>query len=184
MWMAYLQAVQGNIYDDGLTVKASDKSLNDSLNMLAAVDALPTHPKPVQTVKSVQQCLCLNPQYITQNTICTICWKVYTADEIKTMNAPRCLVLHCKGIVYDDKKDVDGKIKWVPAKVLPMVSLIVELRKLLMHPGFAESLWDSGEDPINPNDDPDFPMEDIHHGLMWHQAFTNQVREVAHDGSI
>ena len=182
--MAYLQAVQGNVYD-GLTVKAADKCLNNSLNMLSAVNALPTHPKPVRTVKSARRRLGLDPdQYITQNAICTICWKIYPQDVLNTMPTPRCSVLRCKGIVWQDKKDADGISKRVPAKILPTVSLITELRKMFLRPGFAESLRDNRGDPVNPNVDPDFPMEDIHHGMIWHSSLTNQTREVSSDGSF
>jgi hypothetical protein len=166
--LAYLQAVQGNVYD-GITVKAADNMLNHSLNMLSAAGALPKIPKPVCTVKSARRRLGLDPdQYITQNPICTVCWKIYTLEAIKSMSNPRCTVLRCKGTVYHDKMDADGNTKRVPAKILPTVSLIQELRKMFMRPGFAASLRDSRQEPVDPNDDPEFPMEDVHHGSMWH----------------
>jgi hypothetical protein len=53
--LAYLQAVQGNIYD-GITVKAADTMLNHSLNMFSAAGALPKIPKPVCTIVRAPPC--------------------------------------------------------------------------------------------------------------------------------
>ena len=182
--MAYLQAVHGNVFD-GLTVKAADRALDGSLNMLAAAGVLPSHPKPVRTVKSAHCRLGLDPdQYIVQNPVCTICWKIHGMDVIKTMRNASCMVLWCKGIIFYEKTNADGIIKWVPAKILPRVSLIRELRKMLMRPGFAESLRDSRNDRSNLNDDANFPMEDIYHGSIWHKSFTNSRREVGDDFSV
>jgi hypothetical protein len=182
--MAYLLAVQGNIYAK-LTVKSADKILDNSLNMLAAAGALPQHPKAIRTIKSARRRLGLDPdQFITQHPICTVCWKRYSMQQINSMNAPTCTVLRCKGLVYCEKQDTDGKIKRVVSKRLPVVSLITELRKMFMHPGFATSIRDSRQDQPNWNDDPDFPMEDIYHGMMWHSSTTNSMREIGTDFSV
>jgi hypothetical protein len=80
--------------------------------------------------------------------------------------------------------DVDGKSKRVPAKIPPTFSLIQELHKMFMQPGFAKSLRDSRLDPSELNDDPDSQMEDIYHGSIWHHSFTNLTCDVGSDSSI
>jgi hypothetical protein len=80
--------------------------------------------------------------------------------------------------------DVDGKSKQVPTKILPTILLLQEQRKTFMRPGFAKSLQDSHLDPSNPNDDPNFHMEDIHHGSIWHHYYTNLTCEVGSDSSV
>ena len=184
MRMAYLTAIQGNVFN-GLASRSADKILKHSLKMLVVANILPAAPKAVRMVKSTHRRLGLDPnEYIIQKAICNICRKVYLPEVFKALSSPSCTVAHCQGLVYVEKEDGKGEIKRTPSKILPIVSLICKLRKMFLCPGFTESLRDSHKDISNCNEDSYFWMEDIHHGSIWHNFHVGIAHEVGTDGSV
>ncbi|KAJ3910847.1 hypothetical protein F5877DRAFT_6556, partial [Lentinula edodes] len=143
--LAYLQAVYLNAMNN-MSVKATTENLDMSLNILASTKALDGGPIPVRTLVSAKRRLGIDPDScIIQYTICTRCWKHHTPTQ-----------------------DTNGNTRRRALKILPQVSLIHNLRRIVRRKGFRKLVRDSRDTAENANNDPNFVMHDMHDGTMWH----------------
>ncbi|KAF9060780.1 hypothetical protein BDP27DRAFT_1385475 [Rhodocollybia butyracea] len=69
-------------------------------------------------------------------------------------------------------------------KILPQVSLIHSLHRMVCRKGFRKLICDLHNTPENQNNDPDFVMNDIYNGTMWHQLKTGIKCEVRNHGNV
>jgi hypothetical protein len=177
--LAYLQAVMGNVYGK-LTWEHATQQLNNTLDCLSLAQPLPVHPRPVRTLQSARRRLGIDPdQYITQYSICPICWKHHTPQEFKDLASPDCSTRNCTGKVYTLK---DGH--HVPSLIVPHVSLIDSLRQMFMRPGFTKLVERKVDHQPGRNSDEDFLMKDMHDGEMWYRSTTGTTREIGSMGTI
>ncbi|KAF9461452.1 hypothetical protein BDZ94DRAFT_1371533 [Collybia nuda] len=167
--LAYLQAVMGNVFGK-LTWEHATQQLNNTLDILALADRLPVHPRPVRTLQSARQRLGIDPdQYIIQYSLCPVCWKHHTPQELKDLASPNCSARNCTGKIYTLK---DGHRD--PVLILPRVSLI----------GFAALVERRPHHQPGRNSDEDFIMKDMPDGKMWYYSTTRTKREVGNLGTV
>lgn len=182
--MAYLQAVINNVYRNMSVVDATE-NLNITLNALDVTGALPDYPRPVRTLISAKRRLGIDPdQWIVQYAICPKCWKHYAPKTLHELEEPGCLVPQCDGTIYTEKRDQKGCLKRYAVMVLPHVSIIQSLRRMLRRKGFRKLIRDSRNTPPNQNDDEEFLMQDMHDGQIWHDLRTGIKREVGNHGTV
>uniref|UniRef100_A0A0W0FC89 Uncharacterized protein n=1 Tax=Moniliophthora roreri TaxID=221103 RepID=A0A0W0FC89_MONRR len=163
LWLAYLQAVLNNVRSE-MSVLRSNESLEMTLDALKPAGFVPEGRTPVKTLQSAKRRLGLDPNiHIIQYSIC-----------------PRN---DCNGIVYTEKRTASGDTKRHPVKIIPQVSPIQSLRRMVRRKGFRELLRDSRGDGLNRNDDEDL-MVDMHDGQAWHQLKTGIRREVGEFGAV
>lgn len=183
--MAYLKAVYNNIVRK-MPVAAATEDLEMTLDCLAAAGALPEVPRPVRTLISAKRRLGLDPDvWITQYAICPLCWKHHSLHQLAELASPNCTTPRCSGIIYEISRDSDGNLKRIPVKIVPHVSLIQSLRRMVRRKGFRKLVRDSrgGREP-HANDDPEFVMEDMHDGSHWHDLHTGIKRELGNLGTV
>jgi hypothetical protein len=141
--LLYLQTVVANIFDSR-TILACNTQLTDGLDLLdAAGVSLIQSVKPATTLATAKRRLGLEyDDYIEKRPICTICSKYYTLDNIKNLRSPSCTKLRYKGIAYHIKRSTDDPPfeKQVPAKILPYMSLIQSLQRMLLRSSFVKNL--------------------------------------------
>lgn len=141
--LLYLQTVVANIFDSR-TVLACNTQFTDGLDLLdAAGVSLIQSIKPATTLATAKRRLGLEyDDYIEKRPICTICSKYYTLNDINSLRSPSCTKPRCKGIAYRVKRSTDNPPveKRVPAKILPYMSLIQSLQRMLLRPSFVSNL--------------------------------------------
>jgi hypothetical protein len=182
--MAYLQAVINNVYRH-LSVPDATENLCVALDMLAAAGALPTVPPPVRTLISAKKRLGIDAdQWIVQYAICPKCWKHYAPRQLQELAGPGCLVTTCDGILYTEKRDSKNVLKRHPVKIIPNVSVIQSLRRMMRRKGFRKLIQSHDAHQIGQNDDDSFLMRDMSHGSMWSDLKTRIKREVGNFGTV
>lgn len=182
--IAYLQAVINNVVGN-MPVKQTTDNLNWTLNALDAAGAVPAHPRPVRTLISAKRRLGIDPdQWIVQYAICPQCWKHHSPKELLELITPRCSVSECSGIIFTVEKDKKGQPKRVPIKIIPHVSLLHWIRRMVRRKGFRRLLRDSRNTPRNQNEDENFLMTDMHDGQVWHELRTGIKREIGNYGTV
>ncbi|KAF9464566.1 hypothetical protein BDZ94DRAFT_1353354 [Collybia nuda] len=185
--LAYLQAVKSNVYGH-LTVQQATDQLNSTLDALLVADKLPEFPRPVRTLAGAKARLGIDPDlYITQYTICPVCWKHITPKQMQELESPQCQVSDCPGILYKETRDSKKQLIKIPYLVNPQTSIIASLRRMFMRPGWAKSLKDSRRSPHNHpkrNDNEDFVMRDMDDATEWYEPQTNILREVGSNGTV
>lgn len=141
--LLYLQTVVANIFDSR-TVLACNTQLTDGLDLLdAAGVSLIESIKPATTLGTAKRRLGLEyDDYIERRPICTVCSRYYSLEDIKDLPSPSCKKPRCKGIAYRIKRSSDDPPieKRVPAKILPYISLIQSLKRMLLRPSFVNNL--------------------------------------------
>ncbi|KAK0451882.1 hypothetical protein EV421DRAFT_1069880 [Armillaria borealis] len=166
--LAYLQAVYNNVFCN-IPVSTTTDNLNMTLNALDAAGALPLVPPPVRTLTSAKKHLGIDPDaWIIPYTVCPRCWKLYTPHETENLASPACLYPGCVGTLYTESKDAKGRSKRRAVKILPQVSLLQSLRRMVRRKGFRKLVRDSRGAARNMDDD-DFVMKDMHDGSLWHE---------------
>jgi hypothetical protein len=182
--IAYLQAVMNNVFGN-MSVKQTNENLNITLDALDAAGVLPDHPRPVRTLASAKRRLGIDPdQWIVQYAICSHCWKHFTPFEMTTKENANCTTPGCLGQIYEEYTDVKGRLKRRALKILPQVSLIQSIRRLVRRKGFRKLIRDSRNTPIGNNDDDNYLMTDMHDGEIWHDLKTGIKREVGNLGTV
>jgi hypothetical protein len=194
--MAYLQAVINNVVknlpvrdtNEILTADIARHKLQDEVySALCPNIQLPynTTIPPVTTLSSAKRHLGIDAnQWITEYAACLQCWKRYPPKKVQAMESPDCEVDECEGTVWDLKVDKNGKESQVPRLIVPQVSLIQSIQRMVHRKGFGRRLRESRNSPRNQNDDPDFVMKDIHDGMLWHKLKTQIYREVGDQGTV
>ncbi|ESK95972.1 hypothetical protein Moror_7484 [Moniliophthora roreri MCA 2997] len=156
-----------------------------TLGVLKAAGFEPEGRTPVKTLQSAKRRLGLDPDInIIQYSICPWCWRHYNPQEFRELESPACTSNECDGIIYTGKHTASGDTKRHPVKIIPQVSLIQSLRRMVRRKGFRKILRDSRGDELNKNDDEDFAMADMHDGQAWHQLKTGIRREVGEFGAV
>ncbi|KAK0433882.1 hypothetical protein EV421DRAFT_1370191 [Armillaria borealis] len=182
--LAYLQAVYNNVFCK-IPVSTATDNLNMTLNALDAAGVLPLVPPPVRTLTSAKKHLGIDPDaWIIPYTVCPRCWKHYTPHETEKLNSPACLSPGCVGTLYTESKDAKGRSKRRAVKILPQVSLLQSLRRMVRRKGFRKLVRDSRGAPRNANDDDDFVMKDMYDGSLWHDMSVGIKREVGNYGTV
>ena len=182
--IAYLQAVLNNVAGN-MSVKQTTQNLNSTLNALNAAGVLPDRPRPVRTLASAKKRLGIDPDvWISQYAICPYCWKHYSPKQVIEMESPQCHSPACNGTVYEVTTDDKGRLKRRPIKIIPHVSLIDSLRRIVRRKGFRKLVRDSRQTPVRPNDDEEFVMTDMHDAAIWHDLKTGIKREVGNYGNV
>lgn len=182
--IAYLQAVLNNVIGH-MPVAATTDNLIANLNSLDAAGVLPIHPRPVRTLVSAKRRLGIDPdEWITEYAICPRCWKHYHPNELKELTTPACTLPQCAGIIYEDILDAKQRAKRRPFKIIPHISLLQSMRRMLRRKGFRKLIRDSRGTPQGQNDDDSFLMTDMHDGSMWHNLRTNIKRETGDYGTV
>lgn len=176
--MAYLQAALNNVVGN-VPVRLTNQNLRSQLNMLDTAGALPDFPKPAETLETAKRRLGVDPNaWIIKYTACPKCWKLYTPEAVAEMEEPSCTARDCDEAIYELKEGKNGKVKRKPFLVIPQVSLIDSVRRLLRRKGYRKKLRDNRNKPTGQNDDPSFVMKDIYDGDMWNDLKTDINREV------
>lgn len=191
--LLYLQTVVGNIFGSR-TVLDSNNALTDGLDLIelaasTAGIALTHIIKPAQTLTTAKRRLGLEvDDYIEKRPICTICYKHYSLDEIKRLPSPNCTVARCNGIVYRVKRraehlhdDSDENEIRTPAKIMPYISLIKGLGRMLLRPSFVNNLVPY--DQAYAADDSK-QMHDIQDSPVYNSLKIGLKRVVDEDGSV
>ncbi|KAF5368271.1 hypothetical protein D9615_010359 [Tricholomella constricta] len=185
--LAYLQAVKSNVYGH-LTVQQATENLNSTLDALLVAGALPELPRPVRTLSAAKARLGIDPDlYITQYTLCPVCWKHFTPKQMADLVSSACPVTDCTGILFQESYNKKNQCIRTPYLINPQVSIIESLRRMFMRPGWAKSLKDSRPtevNQINRNDNEDFVMKDMDDATEWYNSFTNTVRQVGDMGTV
>lgn len=181
--MAYLQAVYNNVANH-MPVCATTQSLNMTLDIIEATGTLPDVPAPARTLATAKRRLGIDPDaLIIQYAICPKCWKHHTPEQMGALESPKCATLNCSGEIYEEFQDSGGNTKRRAIKILPQVSLIHSLRRLVRRKGFRKLLLKTDTNE-NRNDDDTFVMTDMHDGSIWHELKTGIQREVGNLGSV
>lgn len=55
---------------------------------------------------------------------------------------------------------------------------------MFLCPGFAASLWDSRDEPVDKNLDEDFVMKDIHDADAWNESHTGLIHHIGENGTV
>ncbi|RXW19617.1 hypothetical protein EST38_g6241 [Candolleomyces aberdarensis] len=178
--MAYLQAVLNNVTGN-TPVRQTEANLRTSLAMLDVARGLPAFPVPARTLRTARRRVGVDPdQWIIQYAACPQCWKLYMPEAVIKLDSPSCTIPGCTGNIYM----LGEKGKRRPLKIIPQVSLITSLRRMLLRKGFRRQLRDSRGSPVGQNDDPHFVMKDIHDGEVWHELRTGIKRELGNQGNV
>ena len=90
----------------------------------------------------------------------------------------------CTGTIYTEKRDAKGRLKRHPITIMPQVSLIQSLRRLVHRKGFRKLIRDNHNTPTDQNDDDEFVMRDMYDGSIWHKFKTKIKREVGNYGTV
>ncbi|KAK0237556.1 hypothetical protein EDD85DRAFT_830698 [Armillaria nabsnona] len=85
---------------------------------------------------------------------------------------------------YTESKDAKGRSKRRAVKILPQVSLLQSLHRMVQRKGFQRLVRDSRGVPRNANNDDDFVMKDMHDGSLWHDISVGIKREVGNYGTV
>ncbi|KAJ2926230.1 hypothetical protein H1R20_g10867, partial [Candolleomyces eurysporus] len=158
--MAYLQAVLNNVAGN-TPVRQTEANLRASLDMLKVAGVLPVFPVPARTLRTARRRIGVDPdQWIIQYAACPQCWKLFTPTAVRNLENPSCTTENCTGEIYT----VGESGKRRPCKIIPQVSLIQSLRRMLLRKGFREKIRDSRNTPVGQNDDPNFVMKDMYDG--------------------
>ncbi|THV04206.1 hypothetical protein K435DRAFT_649850 [Dendrothele bispora CBS 962.96] len=182
--IAYLKAILNNVASK-MSIRHANDNLSMDMDMLDAAGVLPDDPIPVRTLASAKRRLGIEPDdHIINYAICPLCWKHFTPQEILDLPSPDCLNPDCSGRVYTEKRDANGQVKRHLIKIIPQVSLIQSLRRMVRRKGFRKLIRDSRNTTADENEDEDFLMEDMYHGKIWHELKTSVQREVGEFGAV
>jgi hypothetical protein len=181
--LLYLQTVVANIFDSR-TVLACNTQLTDGLDLLdAAGVSLIESIKPATTLATAKRRLGLEyDDYIEKRPICTVCSKYYSPEDINNLQSPSCMKPRCKGVAYRIKRSTEDPPveKRVPAKILPYISLIQSLKRMLLRPSFVNNLV-----PLKPSHfDEKTRMYDIQDSPVYNSLEIGLKRVVDEDGSV
>lgn len=190
--LLYLQATIGNIFGSR-TVLDSNNSLNDGLDLIelaSSMEHTATHMiKPATTLATAKRRLGLEvDDYIEKQPICTLCYKYYSPADIKALESPNCTVKKCKGIVYrvkrraeDQENDSEEIENRIPAKILPYISLIKSLKRMLLRSSFVNNLVPYNKHYVAENNK---KMFDIQDSPPYNALKIGLKRVVDEDGSV
>ena len=90
---------------------------NDNLSlMLAALDAahaLPVDadiPAPAMTLATAKRHLGIDPEaWIMNYTICPVCWKHFTSQQLSSLQEPNCTTQGCCSVIYKVTMNARGQ---------------------------------------------------------------------------
>lgn len=182
--LAYLQAVYNNVHNK-LSVRDCSENLAAILDSLELAGVLPDDPRPARTLAGAKSRLGIDPdEEIIQYAVCPICWKLYAPWRMRELPSPACLVPGCAGEIYDESRDSKGVVRRTAKLIMPHVSLIQRLRRIVRRKGFRKLVRDSRGTPVGQNEDPHFLMNDMHDAQAWHQSETGIQRERGEHGAI
>ncbi|KAF8968598.1 hypothetical protein BDZ97DRAFT_1916032 [Flammula alnicola] len=182
--IAYLQAVLNNVFE-GMPINKTDDNLATTLNALDAAGVLPEHPRPVRTLASAKRRLGIDPdEYIIQYAVCPQCWKHFTPEAMVNLDSPACPIPSCDGVIYEETTDSKNRVKRRAIKIIPQVSLLQSVRRMVRRKGFRRIVRDSRNTPSDQNSDPNFVMKDMYDGNIWHDLKTGIKREVGNLGTV
>ncbi|TEB20556.1 hypothetical protein FA13DRAFT_1644436 [Coprinellus micaceus] len=187
--MAYLQAALNNVTGN-VPVRLTNQNLDSQLNMLAAAGALPDYPPPAWTLETVKRRVGIDPKaWVIKYAACPKCWKLYAPEALETMEGPACTAEDCDGVIYELKAPKKKKRRLF--LMIPQVSLIDSIRRMVRRKGYRKKFRDSRNRPTRQNNDPNFVMKDIYDGEMWDSLKTginwergdrDSVRDVGRGG--
>jgi len=169
-----------------MPVRKTNDNLCGTLDALDAAGVLPQIPPPVRTLEGAKRRLGLEPDdFIIQYAICPICWKHYSPQELEDMDSSACEATYCDGRIYQELDTAKGDKKRRAFKIIPHVSLIQQLRRIMRRKGMRKHIRDSRTPQQNGgNDSDDFIMTDMHDGKMWEDMHTGIQREVGDLGTV
>ncbi|EJD47249.1 hypothetical protein AURDEDRAFT_163856 [Auricularia subglabra TFB-10046 SS5] len=155
---AYLSAAVNRTFR-GQTCRQAEQGLRDMLGLVDMTGGLPADsPAPATTLVSTMRRLRLDPdESIIRYAACPICWRMFSPMEFTDSLVPQ-------------------RALNAPAPIVPYVSIVESLRRMMLRPGFADRIRDSRNVDLAPYDDPDFVKEGMHHGLVWHTQRTRTRR--------
>lgn len=182
--IAYLRAVHNNVFGN-MPVRQTNLNLSACLDSLEAGGILPELPVPAQTLETAKRRLGLDPdEFIIQYAICPVCWKHYSPLQMQQLDAPLCTVEGCAGLIYTE--DPERPLKREVNLILPQVSLIQQIRRLMRRKGIRKHLRDSTNPPADRTmeEENDYMMKDMYDGKMWEDLYTNIHREVGDLGTV
>ncbi|KAM6493648.1 hypothetical protein JOM56_010009 [Amanita muscaria] len=185
--IAYLQAVYNNVVGN-MPVRQTNDNLSMTLAALDAANAFPIDPEvpaPATTLATAKRRLGIDPDaWIMNYALCSICWKHFTPHQVSLLRTPNCTTQNCSGIIYKVTTNARGQQKREPCKIIPQVSLIQNLRRILRRKGFRKLFYDSRSSPAGLNNDDDYVMTDIYDGDAWYELKANCRREVGNLGTV
>lgn len=135
-----------------------------------------------QTISTAEKRLGLSTDsIITTFTLCPICKKHYSPENIAEALSDQCLNEDCPGTLFVTRKLASGKLRRVPSLTYPFASPIAWVRHLLSLAGMAELMqtWRTGNDDNDGlvarissdewmgNLDPEKPIADMPDGWGW-----------------
>ncbi|KAG6875878.1 hypothetical protein C0993_006939 [Termitomyces sp. T159_Od127] len=132
-----------------------------------------TIPRPAKTLKTAKRRLGLDSDaYIVQIPICTVCFKLYTHEDIKAAYSPNCTGHRCQGIFYHEKwtatatgtnvDNEDAGMKCIPAKIHCYSPIEKAVARFLLCQDFVENLQNTSQDSDQPSITDETIMHDIH----------------------
>lgn len=149
--IAYLQAVYNNVVGN-MPVRQTNDNLSMTLAALDAAHALPDIPAPATTLATAKRCLGIDPDaWIVNYTICPVCWKHFTPQQVSLLQEPSCTTRDCSGIICKVMTNAKGQNKREPCQIISQVSLIQNLRRILHRKGFRKLFCDSCSSPTKLN---------------------------------
>ncbi|EJD36235.1 hypothetical protein AURDEDRAFT_74418 [Auricularia subglabra TFB-10046 SS5] len=173
---AYLSAAVNRTFR-GQTYRQAEQGLRDMLGLIDMMGGLPAEPAPATTLVSAMRRLRLDPdESIIRYAACPICWRMFSPTEFTELGSPMCPERACAGRIYTEKRNSTQRLVRTPCKIVPYVSIVESLRRMMLRPGFADKIRDSRNDDPGLYDDPDFVKEGMHHGLIWHTVRTRTRR--------
>lgn len=190
--LLYLQTVLGSIFGSR-TVLDSNNALTDGLDLIELASSLGGNAaineiKPAQTLVTAKRRLGLEvDDYIEKRPVCTACYKYYSPEDIKRLRSPSCTVTKCIGTVYrvkrraeDQDGSADDEIR-IPAKIMPYMSLIKGLQRMLLRPSFVNNLVPYDRAYVT---DDSKKMHDMHDSPAYNSLKIGLTRVVDEDGTV
>ena len=168
------------------------RQTNDNLSMtLAALDAahalflLIRTPAPATTLATAKRHLGIDPDaWIINYTICPVCWKHFTPQQLSSLQEPNCTTQGCCGVIYKVTMNARGQNKCELCKIISQFSLIQNLRHILHRKGFRKLFHDSRSSLMRLNDNDNYLMTDMHDGDAWYELKAHFKREVGNLGTV
>ncbi|EJD37595.1 hypothetical protein AURDEDRAFT_173361 [Auricularia subglabra TFB-10046 SS5] len=137
MRYAYLSAAINRTFR-GQTYRQAEDGLRDMLGYAEMTGHLSTDPAPATTLVSAMRRLKLDPdECIIRYASCPMCWLMFSPDEVARLASPNCPGHGCHGVIYSEARNARNKLLRTLSKIVPYVSIIQSLRRMMLRPEFA-----------------------------------------------
>ncbi|THH10455.1 hypothetical protein EW146_g8367 [Bondarzewia mesenterica] len=129
-----------------------------------------------QTVQDVTHQLNDTLELIQCIPICLSCFKIYTINDIQSLDSLSCTVPRCCEIIYQEKctsaainsqSNVLTTSKCIPAKILPYCGLLNFIRRAMQWPDFIANFIENFEDSDHQPPEGQTEMQDMCNGKAW-----------------